>query len=313
MDTKALIEDVVSDLGNNKSLKDVSTKIQIIVKLLGDDNLKNWYEAEFVTGYKNLELPSYRIVMAADIKADYLVSQGFGGILKISGQSVPISNLGIELYKKVMTIRFVDAIPAIVDYSLHSKGLFGSLSPDELILVQKVLGDVQIQRTYKIIPPSTYQSIIDNVRSKIINIFMDLNDKVFNGELDMKSHSNNEGISQVITNNFTAGIIQNGSGVIDARHSTITANVGDSLSNDTILELKALADEIERIASDNDQQHSEIAQDIVDIRTELNSAHPNRNLLKKCFKAIVWSAKISYQSLIEETVKKAIELLSQHC
>ena len=49
MDTKKLIEEVLLDLGNNKSLKDVSTKIQIIVRLLGDDKLKEWYNNEFIT------------------------------------------------------------------------------------------------------------------------------------------------------------------------------------------------------------------------------------------------------------------------
>lgn len=40
MDTKKLIEEVLLDLGNNKSLTDVSSKIQIIVRLLGDEKLK---------------------------------------------------------------------------------------------------------------------------------------------------------------------------------------------------------------------------------------------------------------------------------
>ena len=52
MDVKKLIEEVLIDLGNNKSLTDVSSKIQIIVRLLGDDKLRKWYNCEFVTGYK---------------------------------------------------------------------------------------------------------------------------------------------------------------------------------------------------------------------------------------------------------------------
>lgn len=39
MDAKKLIEEVLTDLGNNKPLTDVSSKIQIIVRLLGDDKL----------------------------------------------------------------------------------------------------------------------------------------------------------------------------------------------------------------------------------------------------------------------------------
>ena len=47
MDAKKLIEKVLIDLGNNKSLTDVSSKIQIIARLLGDDKLKIWYDCEF--------------------------------------------------------------------------------------------------------------------------------------------------------------------------------------------------------------------------------------------------------------------------
>ena len=72
MDVKKLIEEVLIDLGNNKSLTDVSSKIQIIVRMLGDDKLRAWYNCEFVKGYTDEDLPNYRVTRAADIKADYI-------------------------------------------------------------------------------------------------------------------------------------------------------------------------------------------------------------------------------------------------
>ena len=223
MNTKKLIEEVLLDLGNNKSLKDVSTKIQIIVRLLGDDKLKEWYNNEFISGYKGKEYPDYRITQAADIKADYLRPQGFG-VWQIKGQSVPISNLGAEEYKKIMTIKFDETISAIINYSEHPQDIVVALSPYERLQVQEVLGEVQIQNAHKVISSSTFQDIINNVQSRIIDLFMDLNDTVFKGEIDMRSQSTKEEIHQVITNNFTAGIIQTGNGVIDAQYSTISVN-----------------------------------------------------------------------------------------
>ena len=52
MNAKKLIEEVLLDLGNNKSLKDVSTKIQIIVRLLSDDKLKNGTTMNLYRGIK---------------------------------------------------------------------------------------------------------------------------------------------------------------------------------------------------------------------------------------------------------------------
>ena len=309
MDTKKLIEEVLLDLGNNKSLTDVSSKIQIIVRLLGDEKLKSWYTYEFVTGYKDQELPEYRITHAVEIKANYIVSRGFSA-WKLSGQSVPVANLGLEKYKEIMTVRFCDTISAIIEYSKHPKDVAMSLTPYEQMLVQKVLGEAHIQNVHKVLSPSTFQTIIDNVQGRIIDIFMDLNERVFNGELDLKSNSAKKEIHQVITNNITAGIVQTGPGTIEANNATIAAKIEQSPSADVIAKLNSLADEIERMAKDADDEFNDIARELIDIRMELSKPQPNSSFLKKSFKALTWGTTVSCKTTIEELVKKAIEYLS---
>ena len=309
MDTKKLIEEVLLDLGNNKSLTDVSSKIQIIVRLLGDEKLKSWYTYEFVTGYKDQELPEYRITHAVEIKANYIVSRGFSA-WKLSGQSVPVANLGLEKYKEIMTVRFCDTISAIIEYSKHPKDVAMSLTPYEQALVQKVLGEAHIQNFHKVLSPSTFQTIIDNVQGRIIDMFMDLNERVFNGELDLKSNSAKKEIHQVITNNITAGIVQTGSGTIEANNATIAAKIELSPSTDVIANLNSLVDEIERVVKDANEKFDDIARELIDIRTELSKPQPNSSFLKKSFKALTWGATVSCKTTIEELVKKAIEYLS---
>lgn len=309
MDTKKLIEEVLLDLGNNKSLTDVSSKIQIIVRLLGDEKLKSWYTCEFVTGYKDQELPDYRISRAVEIKANYIVPQGFDA-WKLSGQSVPVANLGLEKYKEIMTVRFCDTISAIIEYSKHPEDVAMSLSPYEQALVQKVLGEAHIQNVHKVLSPSTFQTIIDNVQGRIIDMFMDLNERVFNGELDLKSNSAKKEIHQVITNNITAGIVQTGPGTIEANNATIAAKIELSPSTDVIAKLNSLADEIERVVKDANEEFDDIARELIDIRTELSKPQPNSSFLKKSFKALTWGATVSCKTTIEELVKKAIEYLS---
>lgn len=308
MDTKKLIEEVLLDLGNNKSLTDVSSKIQIIVRLLGDEKLKSWYTCEFVTGYKDQELPDYRISRAVEIKANYIVPQGFGA-WTLSGQSVPVANLGLERYKEIMTVRFCDTISAIIEYSKHPEDVAMSLSPYEQALVQKVLGEAHIQNVHKVLSPSTFQTIIDNVQGRIIDMFMDLNERVFNGELDLKSNSAKKEIHQVITNNITAGIVQTGSGTIEANNATIAAKIELSPSTDVIANLNSLVDEIERVVKDANEKFDDIARELIDIRTELSKPQPNSSFLKKSFKALTWGATVSCKTTIEELVKKAIEYL----
>ena len=141
-------------------------------------------------------------------------------------------------------------------------------------------------------------------------MFMDLNERIFNGELDLKSDSAKKEIHQVITNNITAGIVQTGAGTIEANNATIAAKIEQSPSADVIAKLNSLAVEIERVAKDADEEFDDIARELIDIRTELSKPQPNSSFLKKSFKALTWGATVSCKTTIEELVKKAIEYLS---
>ena len=289
MDVKKLIEEVLIDLGNNKSLTDVSSKIQIIVRLLGDDKLRTWYNCEFVKGYTDEELPDYRVTRAADIKADYIVPQGFGA-WHMPDQSVPMFNLGKEKYDEVMIIKLKENISSIIEYSNHPEKMAMSLSPYETALVQKVLGEAHIRSVHKVIPPSVFKTIIDNVQNRIIDLFMDLNDRVFNGELDIASCQGKKEIQQVINNYVTAGVVQTGSGTIDVSHATIAANMTSTVSAET--------------------NNAEIKQELSDLRTELQAPNPHPQILKKSFKALVWGASVTCKATIEKLVADAIDLLA---
>ena len=155
-----------------------------------------------------------------------------------------------------MTISFNDTISAIVNYSKHPDDVAMSLPPYEKVLVQKVLGNAQIQTVHKVIPPSAFQTIIDSVQSKIIDMFMDLAQNVFNGEIDLSSNKAQREIKQVVNNNIVAGIIQTGSGSIESNNASI--HINDSISEEVRNELSSIADEIEKHLDENNQEHNEI-------------------------------------------------------
>lgn len=310
MDVKKLIEEVLIDIGNNKSLTDVSSKIQIIVRLLGDGKLRKWYNCEFVTGYKDEELPDYRKTRAADIKANYMTLQGLGA-LHMPNQSVPIMNLGNEKYNQIMTVEIKDNISSIVEYSKHPDNMAMTLSPYEKGLVQKVLGYAQIIGVHKIIPPSVFQTIVDNVQNRIIDLFMDLNEKVFNGELDISSSQGKKEIQQVINNYITAGVVNTGSGNIDASNSINVANNNASMSKEVKEKLQSIVEQIEKIASGYDDWFKDISQELIDIHSELQSSTTQPAVLTKSFKALTWGISVTCKAAIEKLVGDAINLLSE--
>ena len=308
MDVKKLIEEVLEALGNNRTLTEVASKIQIIVRMLGDEKLRSWYNCEFVTGYRDEELPEYRITRAADIKATYLVPQGLGA-WHMPDQSVPLFNLGKEKYEEVMCIKLKENVSSIIECSKHPEKMAMSLTPYETALVQKVLGEAHIRSVHKVIPPSAFQHIIDNVQNRIIDLFMDLNEKDFNGELDLTSSKGKKEITQVINNYINAGVVNTGSGTIDSSYSTNTVSVNGSMSNNVKDKLNDIVGEIEKIASDHDDWLKDISQELLDIHSELQSVSPQPKMLAKSFKALVWGASVTFKATIEKLVSDAVDLL----
>ena len=85
----------------------------------------------------------------------------------------------------------------------------------------------------------------------------------------------------------------------------------NSLSKEVISKLLSLTNEIDKIIRENYEEHDEIAQEIIDIRTELSEVKPKRNLLKKSFKALAYSvASISCKAALEAIISEVMFLLS---
>ena len=187
-----------------------------------------------------------------------------------------------------------------------------SLSPYETALVQKVLGEAHIRSVHKVIPPSSFQTIIDNVQNRIIDLFMDLNEKVFNGELDITSSQGKKEMQQVINNYITAGVVNTGSGSIDASNSINEVNYNASMNNEVKDKLQSIVDEIERIAADHDDWLKDISQELLDIHAELQSPTPQPAVLSKSFKALTWGVSVTCKATIEKLVGDAIDVLGQY-
>ena len=98
MNVKILIEDVIINLANNCPIESISSKVQVISRLLKNDKFRHWVDGEFVYGYKsNKELPEYRILYIAGVRASY-IAPGFGGVIRYTNQQIPIENLGEDIY-----------------------------------------------------------------------------------------------------------------------------------------------------------------------------------------------------------------------
>ena len=140
---------------------------------------------------------------------------------------------------------------------------------------------------------------------------MDLNETVFNGEIDMNSKDAKQEIRQVINNNnITAGIVQTGVGKIEVVNPTVAATIENVVSPEVRAQLQSLTDQIETIVKENDEEFDEIAQNIILIREMISEPKPNLLSLKNAFKAILFGASVASKTALEEIVKKAVGVLN---
>ena len=117
-------------------------------------------------------------------------------------------------------------------------------------------------------------------------------------------------MQQVINNYITAGVVNTGSGSIDASNSINAVNNSVSICNEVKDKLQSIVGEIERIAADHNDWLKDISQELIDIHAELQSPIPQPAVLTKSFKALAWGVSVSCKAAIEKLVSDAVAILT---
>lgn len=309
MDTKQLIEEVITDLANNKSLESVINKVQVIARLLKNDAFSKWIDLELINGYDEKDaIPEYRKVTIAEIKADYIVPHGFG-VLHVKRQRVPIENLGKEHYEKMATIILREPITSLQDVYRRNSNVHYSLTPYEMGKVQEVLGYSQITQVYKVVSNQDILNIINKAKSKLIDLFLEFNDKIFDGGLNIPPSNQADQIQEIVIN---AGLVQTGDGTIYVHDSNVIGgkNRNISLSSDSKAQIADILNRIEQLSNEVDADRTDIAEAILTIREELNKPTPQPMILKMGFSFIKKIASSFMDKSMEVLADKGIGYLS---
>jgi hypothetical protein len=218
LDVRFLIEEVLSDLINNVTFGSIALKIQMISHLLDNKDFSNWISKE-LNGYSVKDnLPKYRIINT-EVIADLFIDNGVKA-LTMKGHSMPLYLLKPEEAKKISTIRITNSISSIESMS-NKENLSCPISEYEKIKLSHIYDNCTIINAHKPISSASFQDIVFQFKSKLLSTFMELNDNVFNNEIDIDIKSQKKEISDVINQTINAGIVSIGNGEINVDGSTI--------------------------------------------------------------------------------------------
>lgn len=270
MEIKLIVESAISSLCSNCSIETTMLKAQSIAYLLKDETFIWWVNCE-QNGYSDEDkLPSYRIV-GCQVKVD--ISQPFVRIVK--NYSFPPGILG-KYDDRLFHMNIFNPITEIERFSASDGQLntevFAAIYPE---MNKYINGSILNAR--QIISPANLTSIITNVKSRLLNFFLKLNDEL-NMNIDLTKLENKKKLLNIMNQTIYAGVVNTGSGSIDIKKSNIVEGTDNKLIiNENLKELILnLLEDIKYVnfTSIDDNQDAKVSIDTIQSEIEKENYNP---------------------------------------
>ena len=297
---KELVENILTDLMNNGSLSDILLKTKIFATKRGDNELISWISKE-LDGYGSEKPPKYRILNCGLTVDVFIPLRGTTCI------DFPIDRINDDTIRnRLSSIAFLNPITEIENLCKDDSnyGLVKMKVPVDVYPFMSRFINGQIQDVYQYVTTAAVLQILTSVKSLLIDFLLKVSDEEqinFNSFIQTKPN--------MIT--IKAGIVNTGSGDVNAQGSTIVVGDNNIISEDNKQELLRILAEIDRIAAS--QSNSEYEEVSKDIKSELQKEKPEKKYLKRCFQLIPSflidvAASVSGNGLTQ-LIKSALDLL----
>lgn len=266
---KSLVDSVISDLTENKSIESILLKTQTISHYLKDEEFTIWIKHE-MNGYGDDEypLPDYRKINCI-VKVD--ISQPFGRMAK--NYPFPCEYIKDDKIRERMThmavFESLSEIELMMKDDKHGNDLTMAV-PQYIVqnyMEKCVEGYILVANKH--INMNNIQAVISKFKSLLLTFFLELNDKM-NWELNFDVMATKQIIKQImITNNINAAVVATeGSTVSTGSVSVENSHIGNVAYSNEQKEFLSVLDEIEKLVKDSGNQDLKDSVDIVKAETQ---------------------------------------------
>jgi hypothetical protein len=302
MDIKELIESIIRDLTEDASISKIMLKAQAIASSLGVQEFKDWVRRE-QNGYKQGDIiPDYR---KCSCSAKVNLTQGYK---IINNYDVPIDAIPDEVAREVLShICFSNPISEIeaMAGSKSSDGLLKEVAPAyAYVKVGEIFPYANVDMLWKLVNTSAASGIVEKVKSKMLDFFIELDNKMKMG-IDFNQLESRKEVAQTMNQTINAGIYHAGSGNIVATNSTIGNTV--TSANDDLVAIKDL---IAKIRDSHELDgNCDAIEELDVIENELNNSTSNRKDIKKSLLFIKDVAVNMGSALVAQLITGAMGIL----
>lgn len=282
---KSLVDSVISDLTENKSIESILLKTQTISHYLKDEEFSTWIKHE-MNGYGDDEypLPDYRKINCI-VKVD--ISQPFGRMAK--NYPFPCEYIKDDKIRERMTHMVVfeslSEIELMMKDDKHGNDLTMAV-PQYIVqnyMAKYVEGYILVANQH--INMNNIQAVISKFKSLLLTFFLELNDKM-NWELNFDVMATKQIIKQImVTNNINAAVVATeGSTISTGAVSVENSHIGNVAYSNEQKEFLSILKDIEKLVKESGNQDLKDSVDIV--KAEIQKPKWNKKLMTMGLNAI---------------------------
>ena len=305
---KSLVDSVISDLTENKSIESILLKTQTISHYLKDEEFTTWIKHE-LNGYGDDEypLPDYRKINCI-VKVD--ISQPFGRMAK--NYPFPCEYIKDDKIRERMThmavFESLSEIELMMKDDKHGNDLIMAV-PQYIVqnyMAKYVEGYILVANQH--INMNNIQAVISKFKSLLLTFFLELNDKM-NWELNFDVMATKQIIKQImVTNNINAAVVATeGSTISTGAVSVENSHIGNVAYSNEQKEFLAVLKDIEKLVKESGNQNLKDSVDIV--KAETQKPKWNKKLMTMGLNAIKGIANGFVVKGLMTLVEKAIVML----
>ncbi len=266
---KSLVDSVISDLTENKSIESILLKTQTISHYLKDEEFSTWIKHE-LNGYGDDEypLPSYRKINCI-VKVD--ISQPFGRMVK--NYQFPCEYIDDEKICERLThmpvYESLSEIELMMKNDKHGNDLTMAVSQYivQNYMSKHIEGNILVANKH--INMNNIQAVISKFKSLLLTFFLELNDKM-NWELNFDAMATKQIIKQImVTNNINAAVVATeGSTISTGAVSVENSHIGNVAYSNEQKEFLSVLKDIEKLVKESGNQDLKDSVDIVKVETQ---------------------------------------------
>lgn len=305
---KSLVDSVISDLTENKSIESILLKTQTISHYLKDEEFTTWIKHE-LNGYGDDEypLPDYRKINCI-VKVD--ISQPFGRMAK--NYPFPCEYIKDDKIRERMThmavFESLSEIELMMKDDKHGNDLTKAV-PQYIVqnyMAKYIEGYILVANQH--INMNNIQAVISKFKSLLLTFFFELNDKM-DWDLNFDVMATKQIIKQImITNNINAAVVATeGSSISTGSVSVENSHIGNVAYSNEQKEFLSVLKDIEKLVKESGNQDLKDSVDIV--KTETQKTKWNKKLMTMGLNAIKGVANGFVVKGLMTLVEKAIVIL----